>query len=59
VAPSAVMTEGAAESFGERRWTALEVIRGGHSIRRTLEPADLVGTITSVFKPGPPTKPSR
>jgi hypothetical protein len=31
-------------------WTALEVIRAGQSIQRTLEPADLVGTITSVTK---------
>jgi 3-oxoacyl-[acyl-carrier protein] reductase len=45
VAPSAVMTEGTREFMGERLDRALEVIRDGQSIQRTLEPADLSGTI--------------
>ena len=42
VAPSAVMTEGTAEFFGER--LEAEVIRAGQTIQRTLEPSDLTGT---------------
>lgn len=45
VAPSAVMTEGTAEFLGEKMDRGLEVIRAGQSIQRTLEPADLTGTI--------------
>ena len=45
VAPSAVLTEGTTEFFGEKIDKGLEVIRAGQSIQRTLEPADLVGTI--------------
>ena len=45
LAPSAVMTEGTAEFFGERLDRGLEVIRAGQSIQRTLEPADLTGTV--------------
>ncbi|HVZ10183.1 SDR family NAD(P)-dependent oxidoreductase [Rhodopila sp.] len=45
VAPSAVTTEGTAEFFGDKLDRGLEVIRTGQSIQRTLEPADLVGTI--------------
>jgi len=45
VAPSAVLTEGTTEFLGEKRDKGLEVIRAGQSIQRTLEPADLVGTI--------------
>jgi NAD(P)-dependent dehydrogenase (short-subunit alcohol dehydrogenase family) len=39
------MTEGTREFMGERLDRALEVIRDGQSIQRTLEPADLSGTI--------------
>jgi 3-oxoacyl-[acyl-carrier protein] reductase len=45
VAPSAVMTEGTAEFFADKLDRGLEAIRTGQSIQRTLEPADLVGTI--------------
>jgi 3-oxoacyl-[acyl-carrier protein] reductase len=45
VAPSAVLTEGTAEFFGDKMDRGLEVVRTGQSIQRTLEPADLVGTI--------------
>lgn len=45
VAPSAVMTEGTREFMGERLDRALQVIRDGQTIQRTLEPADLTGTI--------------
>jgi NAD(P)-dependent dehydrogenase (short-subunit alcohol dehydrogenase family) len=45
VAPSAVMTEGTREFMGERVDRALQVIRDGQSIQRTLEPGDLSGTI--------------
>jgi 3-oxoacyl-[acyl-carrier protein] reductase len=45
LAPSAVLTEGTVEFLGEKYDRALEVIRNGQSIQRTLEPADLVGTV--------------
>jgi NAD(P)-dependent dehydrogenase (short-subunit alcohol dehydrogenase family) len=44
IAPSAVMTEGTREFFGERVDRALDVIRTGQSIQRTLSPSDLTGT---------------
>lgn len=52
VAPSAVMTEGTAEFFGERLDRGLEVIRAQQTIQRTLEPADLVGTIAWLISDG-------
>jgi 3-oxoacyl-[acyl-carrier protein] reductase len=52
VAPSAVMTEGTVEFLGEKLDRGLEVIRTGQSIQRTLEPADLVGTITWLIGDG-------
>jgi p-cumic alcohol dehydrogenase len=52
VAPSAVMTEGTAEFFGERLDRGLEVIRAQQTIQRTLEPTDLVGTITWLISDG-------
>jgi p-cumic alcohol dehydrogenase len=45
VAPSAVMTEGTTEFLGDKLDRGLEVIKAGQSIQRTLEPADLVGTV--------------
>src|ERR1700679_2438189 len=45
VAPSAVLTEGTDEFLGDKRDRALEVIRAGQSIQRTLVPADLTGTV--------------
>ena len=51
-APSAVMTEGTAEFFGERLDRGLEVIRNQQTIQRTLEPADLTGTIAWLISDG-------
>lgn len=45
VAPSAVMTEGTKEFFGERLDKAASVIASGQALQRNLEPEDLVGTI--------------
>jgi 3-oxoacyl-[acyl-carrier protein] reductase len=45
VAPSAVDTEGTREFFGENSEHALEVIAKQQSLRRTLDPADVAGTI--------------
>jgi 3-oxoacyl-[acyl-carrier protein] reductase len=45
LAPSAVLTEGTDEFLGEKRDRALEVIRTGQSIPRTLVPGDLTGTV--------------
>ncbi|HEY1933723.1 MAG TPA: SDR family oxidoreductase [Acetobacteraceae bacterium] len=52
VAPSAVMTEGTAEFFGERLDRGLDVIRAQQTIQRTMEPADLVGTIAWLISDG-------
>src|SRR5262249_26365781 len=52
VAPSAVMTEGTREFMGERLDRALQVIRDDQTIQRTLEPADLVGTIAWLLDDG-------
>ena len=45
VAPSAVMTEGTKEFFGEKLEKAKQVIAQGQSLQRNLETGDLVGTI--------------
>ena len=45
VAPSAVMTEGTEEFFGEKFEKAKGVIAAGQLIQRNLEPRDLTGTI--------------
>jgi len=45
VAPSAVMTEGTKEFFGERLDKAASVIAGGQALNRSLETEDLTGTI--------------
>jgi 3-oxoacyl-[acyl-carrier protein] reductase len=45
LAPSAVLTEGTDEFLGEKRDRALEVIRAGQAIQRTLVPGDLTGTV--------------
>lgn len=52
LAPSAVMTEGTAEFFGERLDRGLEVIRAQQTIQRTLEPADLTGTVAWLISDG-------
>jgi NAD(P)-dependent dehydrogenase (short-subunit alcohol dehydrogenase family) len=45
VAPSAVMTEGTKEFFGEKLEKAKQVIASGQSLQRNLETDDLTGTI--------------
>jgi 3-oxoacyl-[acyl-carrier protein] reductase len=45
VAPSAVETEGTREFFGDNHDHALDVIAKQQSLRRTLEPSDVAGTI--------------
>jgi 3-oxoacyl-[acyl-carrier protein] reductase len=45
VAPSAVMTEGTSEFFGEKLDKAKDVIARGQVIQRNLETSDLTGTI--------------
>jgi 3-oxoacyl-[acyl-carrier protein] reductase len=45
VAPSAVDTEGTREFFGANREHALDVIAKQQSLRRTLDPSDVAGTI--------------
>ena len=45
VAPSAVLTEGTDEFFGEKRDRALEVVREGQALQENLVPDDMVGTI--------------
>jgi NAD(P)-dependent dehydrogenase (short-subunit alcohol dehydrogenase family) len=45
LAPSAVMTEGTREFFADKLDRALDVIKTGQSIARTLEPSDLVGAV--------------
>lgn len=45
VAPSAVMTEGTEQFFGEKLDKAKKVIASGQVIQRNLETADLTGTI--------------
>jgi 3-oxoacyl-[acyl-carrier protein] reductase len=45
VAPGTVMTEATREFFGQKLEKALEVIKSGQTIQRTLAPSDLVGTV--------------
>jgi NAD(P)-dependent dehydrogenase (short-subunit alcohol dehydrogenase family) len=46
LAPSAVLTEGTREFFGDRADRALEVIKSEQSIQRNLTPSDLAGAVT-------------
>jgi len=46
LAPSAVLTDGTQEFFGNRSARALDVIKSGQSIQRNLSPSDLVGAVT-------------
>ena len=52
IAPSAVTTEGTVEFLGDKYDRGLEVIRAGQSIQRTLEPADLTGTVAWLIGDG-------
>ena len=45
IAPSAVTTEGTRQFFGEKYDRALQVIAGGQSIQRNLEPGDIAGAV--------------
>ncbi len=45
IAPSAVLTEGTREFFGEKHERALQVIAGGQSIQRNLQPKDVAGAM--------------
>ena len=45
IAPTAVMTEGTEEFFGDRLEKAKQIIAGGQSLQRNLETDDLVGTV--------------
>jgi NAD(P)-dependent dehydrogenase (short-subunit alcohol dehydrogenase family) len=45
LAPSAVITEGTREFFGDKLDRALDTIKSGQTIQRNLMPADLVGTV--------------
>ena len=45
LAPSAVLTDGTREFFGESVDRALDVIKSGQSIQRNLTPPDLVGAV--------------
>src|SRR6202158_5959031 len=45
LAPSAVITEGTREFFGEKLDRALDAIKAGQTIQRNLQPSDLAGTM--------------
>ncbi|HEV2303866.1 MAG TPA: SDR family oxidoreductase [Stellaceae bacterium] len=52
IAPSAVLTDGTREFFAGKLDRALEAIKGGQTIQRNLEPADLVGTVMWLLSEG-------
>ena len=45
IAPTAVVTEGTAEFFGEKHEDALKVISSGQCLRRNPHPEDMIGTV--------------
>jgi 3-oxoacyl-[acyl-carrier protein] reductase len=45
LAPSAVLTEGTSEFFGDKLDRALQTIKTSQTIQRNLVPADLTGTV--------------
>jgi p-cumic alcohol dehydrogenase len=45
LAPSAVITEGTREFFGDKLDRALEAVKAGQTIQRNLMPSDLVGAV--------------
>jgi p-cumic alcohol dehydrogenase len=51
IAPSAVLTEGTRQFFGEKHDRALQVIAGGQSIQRNLEPGDVAGAVLWLASP--------
>ena len=58
IAPTAVVTEGTAEFFGDKTEGALEVIKNDQSLKRNAHPKDMVGSVmwlasdTSAFVTG-------
>jgi 3-oxoacyl-[acyl-carrier protein] reductase len=52
LAPSAVLTEGTQEFFGDRLDRSLAVIKSGQSIQRSLTPSDLVGAVSWLVSDG-------
>jgi len=45
LAPSAVLTEGTSEFFGDKLERALQAVKAGQTIQRNLVPSDLTGTV--------------
>ncbi len=45
LAPSAVLTEGTSEFFGDKLDRALQAVKAGQTIQRNLVPTDLTGTV--------------
>ena len=52
LAPSAVLTEGTQEFFGDQLDRSLAVIKSGQSIQRNLAPSDLVGAVSWLVSDG-------
>jgi p-cumic alcohol dehydrogenase len=51
IAPSAVLTEGTRQFFGDRHDRALQAIAGNQSIQRNLTPADVAGAVLWLASP--------
>lgn len=45
IAPTAVLTEGTAEFFGDKTDSAMEVIKNDQSLKRNPTPEDMIGTV--------------
>ena len=45
IAPTAVLTDGTAEFFGDKTEGAMEVIKDDQSIKRNPTPDDMIGTV--------------
>jgi NAD(P)-dependent dehydrogenase (short-subunit alcohol dehydrogenase family) len=45
LAPSAVLTEGTSEFFGDKLDRALQTVKTSQTIQRNLVPSDLTGTV--------------
>jgi NAD(P)-dependent dehydrogenase (short-subunit alcohol dehydrogenase family) len=45
IAPTAVVTEGTAEFFGDKMDGAMDVIKNDHSLKRNPHPEDMIGTV--------------
>jgi 3-oxoacyl-[acyl-carrier protein] reductase len=51
IAPSAVLTEGTRQFFGDKYDRALEVIASGQTIQRNLQPSDIAGAMLWLASP--------